>query len=252
MTSPHGDPLVTRRQAAGLIARAASHAVLWLGAWQGAAAWLFVPAAWSRADSPHNHQSPKSTMTTSSAMVSDPYRLPRHVIPTHYDLRIEPDLHSHSFTGHEVITLTVIEPTSEVLLNATELVTLCHLTENLFDKLRNGEMTITPILMDVILDATGIVRDADGGRSQRYSSVLWILVSAFGVTGLKMLPATALRPPNCSEMPSTACNGPPLGASKVLRRFSVTTLAPVGSAWLIARCRPVQQCPARRWPAGRA
>lgn len=121
MTSPHGDPPVTRRQAAGLIARAASHAVLWLGAGQGAAAWLFVPAAWSRADSPHNHQSPKSTMTTSSAMVSDPYRLPRHVIPTHYDLRIEPDLPSHSFTGHEVITLTVIEPTTEVLLNATEL-----------------------------------------------------------------------------------------------------------------------------------
>jgi chemotaxis protein histidine kinase CheA len=29
-------------------------------------------------------------------------------------------------------------------LNATELVTLCHLTENLFDKLRNGELEITP------------------------------------------------------------------------------------------------------------
>ena len=60
-------------------------------------------------------------MTTSPAMVSDPYRLPRHVIPTHYDLRIEPDLHAHSFTGHEMVTLTVIEPTTEVLLNATEL-----------------------------------------------------------------------------------------------------------------------------------
>ncbi len=47
-------------------------------------------------------------------------------------------------------------------LNAAELVTLCHLTEKLFDKLRNGEMTITPILMDVILDATGIVRDMFG------------------------------------------------------------------------------------------
>lgn len=47
-------------------------------------------------------------------------------------------------------------------LNAAELVALCHLTENLFDKLRNGEMAITPILMDVILDATGIVRDMFG------------------------------------------------------------------------------------------
>ncbi len=121
MNSPHGDLPVTRRQAAGLVARATSHAVLCLSAWQGVAAWLFVPAAWSRADSPHNHRYPKNTMTTSSAMVSDPYRLPRHVIPTHYDLRIEPDLHAHSFTGHEMVTLTVVEPTTEVLLNATEL-----------------------------------------------------------------------------------------------------------------------------------
>ncbi|MDP2795667.1 MAG: chemotaxis protein CheA [Sulfurisoma sp.] len=43
-------------------------------------------------------------------------------------------------------------------LNAAELVTLCHLTENLFDKLRTGEMEISGRLMDVILDATGAVR----------------------------------------------------------------------------------------------
>ena len=47
-------------------------------------------------------------------------------------------------------------------LNAHELVALCHLTENLFDKLRNGEMNVTPVLMDVILDATAIVRDMFG------------------------------------------------------------------------------------------
>ena len=35
-------------------------------------------------------------------------------------------------------------------LNATELVTLCHLTENLFDRLRNGELKISGELMDVI------------------------------------------------------------------------------------------------------
>ncbi|MEI7843751.1 MAG: chemotaxis protein CheA [Gallionellaceae bacterium] len=43
-------------------------------------------------------------------------------------------------------------------LNATELVTLCHLTENLFDKLRNAELQLTPGLLDVILAATGEVR----------------------------------------------------------------------------------------------
>jgi two-component system chemotaxis sensor kinase CheA len=47
-------------------------------------------------------------------------------------------------------------------LNATELVTLCHLTENLFDKLRNGELAITKECMDVIMAATGSVRDMFG------------------------------------------------------------------------------------------
>ncbi|MDD2883441.1 MAG: chemotaxis protein CheA [Dechloromonas sp.] len=44
-------------------------------------------------------------------------------------------------------------------LNAGELVTLCHLTENLFDRLRNGELELTPELMDVIMAATQGVRD---------------------------------------------------------------------------------------------
>jgi two-component system, chemotaxis family, sensor kinase CheA len=47
-------------------------------------------------------------------------------------------------------------------LNATELVTLCHLTENLFDKLRTGEMAVSKEMMDVILEATGAVRDMFG------------------------------------------------------------------------------------------
>jgi len=43
-------------------------------------------------------------------------------------------------------------------LNAGELVTLCHLTENLFDNLRTGAVQVTPEVMDVILEATGTVR----------------------------------------------------------------------------------------------
>lgn len=44
-------------------------------------------------------------------------------------------------------------------LNATELVTLCHLTENLFDRLRNGDLAVSSEMMDVILEATGAVRE---------------------------------------------------------------------------------------------
>jgi two-component system chemotaxis sensor kinase CheA len=51
-------------------------------------------------------------------------------------------------------------------LNAHPLVELCHRTENLFDKLRNGELTLTPEIMDVIMAATGSVRDMFGFLAQ--------------------------------------------------------------------------------------
>lgn len=51
-------------------------------------------------------------------------------------------------------------------LNATELVTLCHLTENLFDRLRNGELVLSREIMDAIMDATGAVRDMFGALEQ--------------------------------------------------------------------------------------
>jgi two-component system chemotaxis sensor kinase CheA len=51
-------------------------------------------------------------------------------------------------------------------LNATELVTLCHLTENLFDKLRNNELKLTAELMDVIFAATAEVRKMFGALQQ--------------------------------------------------------------------------------------
>jgi two-component system chemotaxis sensor kinase CheA len=51
-------------------------------------------------------------------------------------------------------------------LAATELVALCHVTENLFDMLRNGERTLTPELMDRIMLATAAVRDMFGELAQ--------------------------------------------------------------------------------------
>jgi two-component system chemotaxis sensor kinase CheA len=51
-------------------------------------------------------------------------------------------------------------------LNAGELVSLCHLTESLFDKLRNAAMTLTPSLMDTIMAATQSVRNMFGEIAQ--------------------------------------------------------------------------------------
>jgi two-component system chemotaxis sensor kinase CheA len=51
-------------------------------------------------------------------------------------------------------------------LNAENLVALCHRTENLFDKLRNGELSLSSGLMDIIMAATGSVREMFGDLSQ--------------------------------------------------------------------------------------
>jgi two-component system chemotaxis sensor kinase CheA len=51
-------------------------------------------------------------------------------------------------------------------LNVNDLVELCHRTENLFDKLRTSELTLNPDIMDVIMNATGVVRTMFGSLSQ--------------------------------------------------------------------------------------
>ena len=59
----------------------------------------------------------------------DPYRLPRHVIPTRYDLRLEPDLTGATFTGQVTITITVEQTTRSILLNAVDLLVTSALLE---------------------------------------------------------------------------------------------------------------------------
>ena len=50
-------------------------------------------------------------------------------------------------------------------LGATEMVALCHRTENLFDRLRQHTLSLDPAIMDVILEATAEVRNMMGRLS---------------------------------------------------------------------------------------
>lgn len=61
-------------------------------------------------------------------------RLPRSVVPSYYEIRIEPDLRAGTFTGAETVGVTVQEPVSEIVLNAADL-TLREVT------IRNGRGT---------------------------------------------------------------------------------------------------------------
>jgi puromycin-sensitive aminopeptidase len=53
--------------------------------------------------------------------VGDAYRLPRHISPTRYELRLTPDLAAATFAGEVTISVTVSRATKTILLNAAEL-----------------------------------------------------------------------------------------------------------------------------------
>src|SRR5690606_12001367 len=47
-------------------------------------------------------------------------------------------------------------------MNLQPMVSACHLTENLFDALRNGQVPVTPIAIEAALEASGFVADQLG------------------------------------------------------------------------------------------
>ncbi|RKQ55334.1 two-component system chemotaxis sensor kinase CheA [Vogesella indigofera] len=95
-------------------------------------------------------------------------------------------------------------------LNVSAMVTICHRTENLFDKLRNGELPLSSELMDVILDATGVVRGMFTTLSQGLSpaapdaGLLAALDSA--LAGNLVPPAAPVAAP--AAAPAAAANTP--------------------------------------------
>ena len=55
-------------------------------------------------------------MTTPSS-----FRLPSNVRPICYHITLTPDLDAFSFTGEEWVEIDILEPLSEIVVNATEL-----------------------------------------------------------------------------------------------------------------------------------
>ena len=49
------------------------------------------------------------------------YRLPKNVIPSHYDLTLEPDLEHFTFAGTEAVNIAVAESTDVFVINSIEI-----------------------------------------------------------------------------------------------------------------------------------
>jgi len=103
-------------------------------------------------------------------------------------------------------------------LNATALVALCHLTENLFDELRNHRLALSAEVLDVILAATGVVREmfealshvkqpalADAALLDRLASALRGEKPPVAVTPkpAEVAPATPAREPDWAQLYAT-------------------------------------------------
>ncbi|MBA3363753.1 MAG: DUF2808 domain-containing protein, partial [Actinobacteria bacterium] len=50
-----------------------------------------------------------------------PYRLPRTVVPSRYDLTLEPNLDTGGFQGSIEVAIEIVEPVTEIVLNSNEL-----------------------------------------------------------------------------------------------------------------------------------
>ena len=118
-------------------------------------------------------------------------------------------------------------------LNVTPMVTLCHRTENLFDKLRNGELVLTPEIMDVILSATGVVQEMFGtlGQGMMPGNADPNLLAALdavlaGESPVQAAAAEAAPAAAPAPAPTAAAGGPDWNAL----HQSVTGAAPVASA----------------------
>ena len=57
----------------------------------------------------------------SSPTDANPYRLPRNVVPSHYNLTLQPDLDEATFSGTCEVSIEVTAATRTIVLNAVEL-----------------------------------------------------------------------------------------------------------------------------------
>ena len=99
------------------------------------------------------------------------YRLPRTVVPNHYDIVLEPDLANSSFEGSVGINVEVVKSTSAIVLNAIEL-DLITATVSQGDRVFNGSISLDEEKERATITIDGVLDVGDARLAIAFNGIL--------------------------------------------------------------------------------
>ena len=86
---------------------------------------------------------------------ADAYRLPRTVRPTRYVLTLEPDIAGATFSGQEAVSVEIVEPVEEIVLNALGL----EIDEAWIERAEGGERRDATVTLDETTERAHLALD---------------------------------------------------------------------------------------------
>ena len=138
-------------------------------------------------------------------------------------------------------------------MNLAAMVSACHLTENLFDALRTGEVPVTPIAIEAALQASGFVADqltalSNGAKPNSLSAMPSALEDILNsaIAGEDAAPATVAAAPVATAASTDAVAN--LGADGLDWNALYQAVVPAGSVMPVSAKTPTENASASAAP----
>ncbi len=109
---------------------------------------------------------------TSTQSPKGDFKLPRHVVPSRYELTLRPDLVEHTFSGDTVIEVEVLEPTDTIKVNAKELEIQEAYVERADGTRLNGVVAINTDTEIATITFAGILGAGSWKLSAKFTGIL--------------------------------------------------------------------------------